>query len=207
MKKILVLAVSAAMSLNMHVHAQQLESVLQQIEQNNKELQAQQQLTEAAKMEVRTQNNLADPTVSYSPFFGKGIDGVASSEMVVSMGFDFPTLYASRHEAGNLQHAYLNHQQQTIRRAILLQAKNLCLDLIRLNQEHELLVARSKNAQILLELFEKRLEEGDANALDVNKIKMERMNVQTEVARNNAAHRTALQQLMAMNANLPLDFS
>lgn len=205
MKKIIVLAVGMALGLT--AHAQQIETVLQQIEQNNKELQAQQQLTKAAKMEVRTQNNLEDPKVSYSPFFGKGIDGVASSEMVVSMGFDFPTLYTSRHQAGNLQHTFLEHQQQTVRRTILLQAKTLCLDLIRLNQEHELLMARSKNAQTLLELFEKRLEEGDANALDVNKIKMERMNVQTEVARNNAAHRTALQQLMAMNANLPLEFA
>ena len=205
MKKIVLFALG--MALGMNVHAQQLESVLRQIEQNNKELQAQQQLTDAAKMEVRTQNYLEDPKVSYSPFFGKGIDGVASSEMVVSMGFDFPSLYVSRHQAGNLQHEFLDRQQQAVRRDILLQAKNLCLELIRLNQEHELLKARSKNAQNLLELFQKRLEEGDANALDVNKIKMERMNVQTEVARNNAAHRTALQQLMAMNANLPLEFS
>ena len=205
MKKIVMIAVGTFMGLS--VQAQQIESVLQQIEQNNKELQAQQQLTNAAKMEVRTLNNLEDLSVSYSPFFGEGIDGVASSEMVVSMGFDFPTLYVSRHQAGNLQHAYLDHQQQAVRRDILLQAKNLCLELVRLNQEHDLLVERSKNAQELLDLFEKRLEEGDANALDVNKIKMERMNVQTEVARNNAAHRTALQQLMAMNANLPLEFS
>ena len=205
MKKIVVLAVGVFFGLS--AQAQQIENVLQQIEQNNKELQAQQQLTNAAKMEVRTENNLGDPNINYSPFFGKGIDGVASSEMVVSMGFDFPTLYVTRHQEGSLQHAYLDHQQQAVRRDILLQAKNLCLELIRLNQEHDLLVERSKNAQGLLELFEKRLEEGDATALDVNKIKMERMNVQTEVARNNAAHRTALQQLMAMNANLPLEFS
>ena len=205
MKKLIIIAAGAFLSLG--AQAQQLDSVLRQIEQNNKELQAQQQLTEAAKMEVRTQNNLEDPKVSYSPFFGKGIDGVASSEMVVSMGFDFPTLYVSRHQEGSLQHVALDRQQQAVRRDILLRAKTLCLELIRLNQEHNLLQERSKNAQMLLELYVKRLEEGDANALDVNKIKMERMNVQTEVARNNAAHRTALQQLMAMNANLPLEFT
>ena len=36
---------------------------------------------------------------------------------------------------------------------------------------------------------------------------MERMKVQTEVAQNHAAHRTALQQLLAMNGNLPLEFA
>ena len=207
MKKQIILAVAAVLGLSTPLHAQQIETVLQQIEQNNKALQAQQQLTKAAQLEVRSQNNLSDPRVSYSPFFGKGIDGVASSEMGVSMELDFPTLYATRHQAGNLQHTYLDYQQQSVRRGILLQAKLLCLDLIRLNQENELLMARSKNAQTLLDLFEKRLEEGDASALDVNKIKMERMNVQTEVARNNAAHRTALQQLLAMNANMPLEFA
>lgn len=189
------------------VQAQKIEEVLQSVEQNNKELQAVFHSTEAAKMEVQMQNNLEDPSVEYSPFFAKGVDGMASSELVVTQGFDFPTLYAARNRSGKLQKDVLDRQQQALRRDILLQAKNLCLDLIRLNQEQALLMERQKNADALLQLFEKRLKEGDANALEVNKIKMERMKVQTEVAQNHAAHRTALQQLLAMNGNLPLEFA
>lgn len=189
------------------LQAQNIADVLQSIERNNKELQAQLQLTEAAKMEVQTQNSLSDPTIDYSPFFAKGVDGVASSELVVSQEFDFPTLYAARRQSGKLQQEVLDRQQQAVRRTILLDAKNLCLDLIRLNQEKALLDARKKNADELLALFEKRLQEGDAGILEVNKIKMERMNVQTEVTQNNAAHRTALQSLLAMNGNLPLEFT
>lgn len=189
------------------LQAQNIADVLQSIERNNKELQAQLQLTEAAKMEVQTQNSLSDPTIDYSPFFAKGVDGVASSELVVSQEFDFPTLYAARRQSGKLQQEVLDRQQQAVRRTILLDAKNLCLDLIRLNQERALLDARKKNADELLTLFEKRLQEGDAGILEVNKIKMERMNVQTEVTQNNAAHRTALQSLLAMNGNLPLEFT
>ena len=189
------------------VQAQKIEEVLQSVEQNNKELQAVFHSTEAAKMEVQTQNNLEDPSVEYSPFFAKGVDGMASSELVVTQGFDFPTLYAARNRSGKLQKDVLDRQQQALRRDILLQAKNLCLDLIRLNQEQALLMERQKNADALLQLFEKRLKEGDANALEVNKIKMERMKVQTEEAQNHAAHRTALQQLLAMNGNLPLEFA
>lgn len=189
------------------LQAQNIADVLQSIERNNKELQAQLQLTEAAKMEVQTQNSLSDPMIDYSPFFAKGVDGVASSELVVSQEFDFPTLYAARRQSGKLQQEVLDRQQQAVRRSILLDAKNLCLDLIRLNQEKALLDARKKNADELLTLFEKRLQEGDAGILEVNKIKMERMNVQTEVTQNNAAHRTALQSLLAMNGNLPLEFT
>lgn len=189
------------------LQAQGIEDILRSIEQNNKELQAQQQMTEAAKMEVQTQNSLSDPTVEYSPFFAKEVDGVASSELVVSQEFDFPTLYAARRQSGKLQQEVLDKQLLAVRRTILLNAKNLCLDLIRLNQERALLEERRKNADELLALFEKRLTEGDAGILEVNKIKMERMNVQTEVTQNNAAHRTALQSLLAMNGNLPLEFT
>lgn len=189
------------------LQAQGIGDILRSIEQNNKELQAQQQMTEAAKMEVQTQNSLSDPTVEYSPFFAKEVDGVASSELVVSQEFDFPTLYAARRQSGKLQQEVLDKQLLAVRRTILLNAKNLCLDLIRLNQERALLEERRKNADELLALFEKRLTEGDAGILEVNKIKMERMNVQTEVTQNNAAHRTALQSLLAMNGNLPLEFT
>ena len=99
------------------VQAQKIEEVLQSVEQNNKELQAVFHSTEAAKMEVQTQNNLEDPSVEYSPFFAKGIDGMASSELVVTQGFDFPTLYAARNRSGKLQKDVLDRQQQALRRS------------------------------------------------------------------------------------------
>ena len=189
------------------VQAQSIDEILRSIEQNSPELKSQQQVTHAAQMEVQTLNNLEDPSVEYSPFFAKGVEGVASSELVVKQGFDFPTLYAARKKQGKLQQEVLNRRNEMNRREVLLRAKTLCLDLIRLNQEQKLLEQRKKNAEELLALFNERLEKGDANILEVNKIKMERMNVQTEVAQNAAAHRNALQQLLAMNGNLPLEFA
>lgn len=188
------------------LHAQTIEAVLRSVEQNNKELQAGQYAAEAGKMEVQTQNNLEDPSVEYSPFYADGVTGMASSELVVKQGFEFPTRYVARRSSGKLQQEVIDRQHRLLRQDVLLRAKNLCLDLIGLNQERLLLEERRKNADELLVLFEKRLSEGDASALEVNKIKMERMNVQTEAAKNAAAHRTALQQLLAMNGNQPLEF-
>ena len=96
------------------LQAQNIADVLQSIERNNKELQAQLQLTEAAKMEVQTQNSLSDPTIDYSPFFAKGVDGVASSELVVSQEFDFPTLYAARRQSGKLQQEVLDSRLSVV---------------------------------------------------------------------------------------------
>lgn len=201
------LAVGALLVSLGEVKAQAIDEVLRNIARNNKELQASAKDAEAARMEVQTQNNLEDPSVEYSPFYTKGISGMSSSELVVSQSFDFPTLYAARHSSGKLQKEVVDRQYQVERRELLLSAKNLCLDLIMLNKQQAMLSLRKKNAGDLLTLFDERLKQGDAGVLDINKIKMELMNVQTEVAQNNAAHRTALQKLLAMNGNLPIEFS
>ncbi len=201
------LAIGALLVSLGEVKAQAIDEVLRNIERNNKELQASAKDAEAARMEVQTQNNLEDPSVEYSPFYTKGISGMSSSELVVSQSFDFPTLYAARHSSGKLQKEVVDRQYQVERRELLLSAKNLCLDLIMLNKQQAMLSLRKKNADDLLTLFDERLKQGDAGVLDINKIKMELMNVQTEVAQNNAAHRTALQKLLAMNGNLPIEFS
>ena len=204
MKKILI---TIALCLPIGIQAQSIDQVLQSIEQNNKELQSQTQLLKAQKMENRTQNNLPDPTVSYSSFYKNGAGPGHGTEFVASQGFDFPTQYITRNRQADLANEAIDKQQQAVRRDILLKAKTLCLDLILLNQEKELMDIRMRNADELDALYAKRLEAGDANILEVNKIKMERMNVQTEVAQNNAAHRSALQSLLAMNGNMPLEFA
>lgn len=187
--------------------AQGIGDVLKSIEQNNKELQALRKDNEAATAEIKSQNNLEDPSVEYSPFFRRGASGVASSELVVSQGFDFPTLYAARSKSGKLQRETLDLQYSAARRDILLSAKNLCFDLIHLKKMKALLDLRRKNTEELLALFTKKLENGGATTLEVNKIKMDLMNIQTEVATMEASQQTAMQSLTALNGNAPLTFN
>ena len=204
MKKTLIII---ALCLPMWMQAQSIDHVLQSIEQNNKELQSAMQLTKAQKMENRTANNLPDPTVSYSSFYKNGAGPGHGTEFVATQGFDFPTQYITRNRQADLANEALSKEQLAIRRDILLKAKTLCIDLILLNQEKALMDIRKQNADELEALYAKRLEAGDANILEVNKIKMERMNVQTEVAQNHASHRNALQALLAMNGNMPLELA
>ena len=52
----------------------------------------------------------------------------------------------------------------------------------------------------------KRLQTGDANALETNKINLELLNVKTEVSLNETALRNKLQELSTLNGNLPVVF-
>ena len=149
---------------------------------------------------------MEDPTVEYSSFFSKGVNGQSGSELVVSQGFDFPTVYNSRNRAGRDKKEAVDYRAEALRRNVLLEAKTLCLDMIRLNRQRDLLDKRMQNADELLALYEERLRAGDATVIEVNKIKMERMSIQTEVLQNHTDHRTALQSLLALNGNMPLTF-
>lgn len=181
--------------------------VLRQIEQNNKELQASQQLTDAGKWQVRTENNLPDPSVSYTHQYGNkeglGIQG----ELVASQSFDFPLVYARRNQWIKAKSSAFDHQYAEVRQRILLQAKEACLDLILLNQQQQLLEIRRANAQQLSQLYEMRLQKGDANILETNKINLELLNAKTEARMNEAARVAKLQELAALNGGVPVAFA
>lgn len=192
------------------VQAQQqtagIDQVLRTIETNNKELQANAQLIASQKLESRTDNNLPDPTLSYAHLWGNKDKNNTIGELVISQSFDFPTLYASRNKLNRLKANAFDGQSGIFRQGILLQAKELCLDIIMLRQQKQILGERLRNAEELSVMYNKRLQTGDANIIETNKINLERLNVRTEAALNETALRNKLRELTALNGNVPVVF-
>lgn len=203
MKKIILAAM--AFTAVVSAKAQDINSVLKSVEQNNMELKAQLKGNEAADIENKSQNTLEDLSIEYSPFFQSETSGIASSELVITQGFDFPTLYGARKKAGQLQRNVLDMQYQTARRDILVNAKKLCLDIINYNKQKQLLQERRKNADELLAMFELKFKNGDATSLELNKIKLDRMNLETELVQADTKHANAMQQLQALNGGQPIE--
>ena len=67
-----------------------------------------------------------------------------------------------------------------------------------------LLDERLKNAEELSAMYTRRLETGDANALETNKINLELLNVRTEARMNQTALNNKLKELLVLNGNQPL---
>ena len=179
--------------------AQTIDDVMRSVEQNNVELKAAKKGNEAATLEAKQVNNLEGLSVEYSPFFNKAVGGIASSELVVSQGFDFPTLYGARKKANRLQQDVRDMEYETARRDILLQAKNFCLDLIFISKQKAVLDERRKNADELLATFTEKYEQGDATPIELNKVKMERMALEAELVQAETARAAALSGLQALN--------
>lgn len=203
MKKIILAAMAFAAVVS--AKAQDINAVLKSVEQNNMELKALLKGNEAADIENKSQNTLEDLSIEYSPFFQSETSGIASSELVITQGFDFPTLYGARKKAGQLQRNVLDMQYQTARRDIMVNAKKLCLDIINYNKQKQLLQERRKNADELLAMFELKFKNGDATSLELNKIKLDRMNLETELVQADTKHANAMQQLQALNGGQPIE--
>ena len=183
-----------------------IEQVLKNIETNNKELQANAQLIASQKLEAKTDNNLPDPTLSYAHLWGAKDKNETIGELVVSQSFDFPSLYATRNKLNRLKAGAFDSQADVFRQEKLLLAKEVCLDIIMLRQQKHILEERLRNAEELAKMYAKRLQTGDANALETNKINLELLNVKTETSLNETALRNKLQELNTLNGNIPVVF-
>ena len=126
-----------------------IEDVLRSVEANNKDLQANSQLLQSQKLEAKLDNNLPDPSVSYSHFWGNKEGMGFTGEFVASQSFDFPSVYVRKHKLTKAKSAGLDRQGMAFRQQILLQVKEVCLDLVLLNQQKNLLDTRLRNAEQL----------------------------------------------------------
>lgn len=181
-----------------------IDNVLKQIAQNNLTLKALHHDNEAEVLDIKAANALGGLSVEYSPFFRSGYSGVAESELVVSQEIQFPTKYADRNKQANLQKAVGGKVYEKNRRDILLEAQLLCVDVIRLNKTLAMLGQRLKNSEALRQMYEKRMEAGDANILEVNKVKLDCMEVQTLVSEAQNERMLLLLQLAELNGGKPV---
>lgn len=183
-----------------------IDDVLKSIEINNKALQAGQHLNESQKTEARTGNYLSNPTVELNQLWADKNSGGNSNELAVVQSFDFPTVYFNKNKLSKLKSTVSDYQYAALRQQILLNAQQVCQEIIFLRKQKHLLDNRLKNAERLETLYNQRFTSGDANQLELNKIQLEKINALNASRRNNATLRCQLEQLQALNGGVPIEF-
>ena len=206
MKKIYLICSLSLALLPSAMHGQDkgeasINAILQQIEVNNKQLQSNERQTAAQKLENRTANNLPDPTLSYAHLWDSDDKDITVGELVIAQSFDFPSLYVTRAKLNRLKSGSLDAQANALRQDILLQAQEACMDIIWLSRQQQILEERLRNAEELAEMYRQRLETGDANSLETNKITLELLNVRTEARMNRTALQNKLKELTSLTGN------
>ncbi|MEZ5006185.1 MAG: TolC family protein [Bacteroides graminisolvens] len=180
-----------------------INELLRSVETHNTELKAFSQRMQAQKTENKLSNNLPDPTVSYSHLWGADNSSETIGELIVSQSMDFPTLYHTRRQLNRQKNVMADHEYQLKRREILLKAQEIGFDIILLRKEQLLLKESHQNASELATLYQQRIESGDANVIELNKVKLELLNAKTEASINETNLKKKEEELIILNGSIP----
>uniref|UniRef100_UPI003AB7487F TolC family protein n=1 Tax=Alistipes ihumii TaxID=1470347 RepID=UPI003AB7487F len=162
-----------------------IDEVLRQVENASRELEAQRQLTAAQKQDAATGKYMANPTVEMEKMWGAAGAG-QNTELAVVQTIDFPTVYGSRNRIAKLKGSLYEKQWESQRQQLLLQAKQLCIEIVYLYRQRDLLDERLSNAERLSEAYRRKMETGDATSLEANKIAVESIPARTAADLNRA---------------------
>ena len=184
-----------------------IDDVLKSVEANNKSLAANRKLTETQRLEARSGNYLANPSVGLEKTWAEGSDPESSYSLTVSQSLDFPTAYSRKNRLAELKTTAYGYQFAAFRQQLLLAAQRQCIDIIYLRKQKALLTERVENARRLCAIYDKRLKTGDANQLEINKTHLEHLNAENQARLNRSALEAATEQLRNLNGGLPVEFA
>ena len=180
------------------------DSVVKQVEKNNKSIQSNKKYWQAKQAEFKTGLTPYDPQVEYDYLFGSPVGAGNQKDFSITQRLDFPTVYKRKKELSGQQIAQTTLQQQVYRQDILLEAKLLTIQIIYLNKKSAELNRRLINTQKLVQDYQKKLDKGDVIILDVNKAKLQLLNIKNETALNENEKLVLLTKISELNGGIPI---
>jgi cobalt-zinc-cadmium efflux system outer membrane protein len=181
-----------------------VDSVVKQVERNNKSIQTNQKYWQVKQAEYKTGLTPYDPQVEYDYLFGSPVGAGNQKDFSITQRLDFPSVYKRKKELSGQQIAQTTLQQQVYRQDILLEAKLLSLQIIYLNKKGAELNRRLINTQKLVQGYQKKLDKGDVIILDVNKAKLQLLNIKNETALNENEKQLLLTKISELNGGIPI---
>lgn len=184
-----------------------IDSVLKAVERNNKTIVVSQQYWEANKLEYLTGLSLPNPTIEYEYLFGSPAEAGDQTDILAIQSFDFPSVYKKRRELANIRGAKSSFALAVDRQDVLLDAKITCIELVYRNKLEDHLSDRIKSLEKLVQDFQTKLERGDGNILDVNKAKLQLLQVRQLFAREQAEKARLNTHLIELNGGEEIVFN
>lgn len=205
-KKIVFTLCGCLLSIGVFAQSNDVESILQGVEKNNKELQAYQNYIDSKKLELKSTNNLPDPQMGayYLPF---GENTGNYSEFQISQTIEFPTVYGAKSKLIESQSQQLQFNYAVKRLEILSQAKKLCLELTFLDKRKNVEQERLQRSKTVYEQAQELFAKEEKSALEFNKAKVAWMQQQFEVQQIESDQQNILLSLKNLNGDVDITWN
>lgn len=184
-----------------------VDSVLSNIGKNSKTILANVQYWEAKKLEYKTGLTPCNPKVDYDYLNGSPVGAGNQTDFAVTQSFDFPTAYSKKIQFSNEQIKLAEFQMLLTRQNVLLEAKHICIELVYRNKFQAELTKRKQSTEKWLNAFQIKLDKGEGNVLDVNKAKLQLIEINAAFQENLSAINQLNQKLTELNGGIILKFT
>ncbi len=195
-------------NISVHVKGQSdFEAVLSSIERNNTSLSAGRQYWEARNLQYRTGLTLPNPEIQYQYLFGSPETAGNQTELLATQSFDFPTAYKKRRMVADAQSASSQYLIAAQRQDVLLDAKLTCIELVWRNKLQKQFTRREQSLDALQRDFQRKLDQGEGNILDLNKVRLQLLELSQLMKENTIAVNALNTHLTEINGGEAITFS
>lgn len=184
-----------------------IENVLAEINKNNKTILATAQYYQAQNLEFKTGLNPSNPTAEYDFLKGSPANAGNQHDFTITQQLDFPSAYIKRSQLAKTQIARSEYEIIANRQDILLEAKKVCIALIYHNKLQEQLITQKHNFEKLLSSVQTKLEKGDGNILEMNKAKLQLIQIKKKFQENVSAINELNIKLSELNGGIEIVFT
>jgi len=172
MKTRMILSLLWILSISASAFAQEADSLMKQVLENNRLLVAAREAYQVALLEAGIGNTPPDPEVEFGYLFGKPADLGHRIDFGVSQQVDFPTAYVHRSTIRKIRNSKADLEYQLIRQQVLTEARQLWIEQLHLNQLQELQQLRLESAKSVQSHVEQKTRVGEVSPLEFSQAKL-----------------------------------
>lgn len=205
MKRITILSlVTLVFSINLFSQGN-VDYILSEIEKNNTSLSALRKSAEAEKLGNKTGIYLQNPEFEFHYLWNNPSMVGNRTDLSIKQSFDFPSAYKYRNQISDIKNTQVELEYRKQSRALLLQARIMCIDLIYNNALKSEFANRLTHAQIIAESYKKKFDIGEANVLDYNKAQLNLLNIRKELKSVEIERSNLLSEIISLNGGVAID--
>ena len=156
------------------------DTLMKTVLENNRLLKAARESYQVAILEAGTGNAPPNPEVEFGYMYGNQAFMGNKMDFSVTQQVDFPTAYIHKSRLRKIKTTQAELEYIISRQEILLQAKQLWIERVHLNQQEILLLARLEQAQKINDHYQLKLAVGEVGPLAFNQSNLQLTAIQSE---------------------------
>jgi len=172
MKTRLILAIGLSLGMLVQPMAQNSDALMKLVLEQNMQLIVAREAVQVAILEAGTGNTPPDPKVEFGYLFGNPTDMGNRIDFGITQQVDFPTAYVNRSKVRKILSSQAELEYILTRQEVLLEARQLWIEQIHLNQVLELLEERLNQARTIESHMEQKVEAGEAGILELGQSRL-----------------------------------